>query len=243
MSQQPYQRDTDGMRLQFRGMNVVLPPDQMPPGKYPFAQNVRAYLKDRLVGRATQDSSTITLGSAVHSIRRLNDSTPAGPLVGFILVSGAGTSLYANATQVDSGLSGNPISMVPFRPNASVQPWMYVGDSIKMDKVRSDGTRYKMGIAEPQSAPIVNPTSATNLLSTIGPVQVQYWGDSPHSSGVATYLWKNNTDSHGSGPIRTARAPAGATTGTSLIFDTTPGNQQNPMQWVQYTTNAGTINT
>ena len=243
MSKQPYQRDTDGMRLQFRGINVVLPPDQMPPGKYPFAQNVRAYLEGRLVGRATQDSSTITLPNPVHSIRRLNDSTPAGPMVGFILVSAAGTNLYANATQVDSGLSGNPVSMVPFRPNASVQPWMYVGDSIKMDKVRSDGTRYKMGIAEPQSAPIVNPTSATKLLSTIGPVTVEYWGDSPHSSGVATYLWKNNTDHSGSGPIRTAQAPTGTTTGNSLLFDTTPGNQQNPMQWVQYTTNAGTVNT
>src|SRR4051794_2951489 len=145
----PYQRDHDGMRLAFHGMNVVLPPDRMPEGKYPYSQNIRAYLRDRIIGRTTQDSSVETLPYAVHSLRRLNDSTPAGPAAGFIYVAGASTRLYANTTEVDSGLSGNPISMIPFRPNTSVQPWMYVGDSIKMDKVRSDMTRYKMGIAEP----------------------------------------------------------------------------------------------
>jgi len=62
-------------------------------------------------------------------------------------------------------LSGNPLSLLPFRPNASVQPWMYVGDSLKMDKVRSDGLRYKMGIAEPQGAPVVNFVAASDQLS------------------------------------------------------------------------------
>src|SRR5690242_7901075 len=98
---QNYQRDPDGMRLQFHGMNIVLPPDKMPAGKFPYAQNIRAYLKDRITSRATEDSSVETLPSAVHSLRRLNDSTPAGPAGGFILVAGAGKALYANAVQVD----------------------------------------------------------------------------------------------------------------------------------------------
>lgn len=150
-----YGRENNGARLDFHGINTVLPPDLMPPGKHPFAQNVRRYKQGEITGRTRLDSSVETLGAAVHSLRRLNDSTPAGPADGFILVGGAATDLYADGVIVDSGLSGNPISLVPFRPNTSVQPWMYVGDSNKMDKVRSDGTCYHMGIAEPQTAPTV----------------------------------------------------------------------------------------
>lgn len=244
MSAKPYQRDPDGMRLQFRGMNIMLPPDQMPPHKYPYAQNVRAYLRDRITARAVEAAPVETLPFAVHSLRRLNDSTPAGPAQGFILVAGASTNLYANTLQVDSGLSGNPISLVPFRPNASVQPWMYVGDSIKMDKVRSDGTRYKMGIAEPQAAPDITSTPASNVLSLLGPVTVTYWGDSPHSGPVGEYIWKNASDPSGSGPVRSTVPPSGVTTGNSILFDIGGiGNQQNPMQWTTYVLNAGTVNT
>ena len=150
-----YQREPNGTRLDFHGMSLCVPPDLLPQGKFCFAQNVRAYIKGGIVPRSPQDSSVANVGTAVHSLRRLNDFTPAGPSSGYILVSGAGVELFANSIVVDSGLSGNPVSLVPFRPNASVQPWMYVGDSNKMDKVRSDGTCWKMGIAEPQTAPTV----------------------------------------------------------------------------------------
>ncbi len=240
----PYQRERDGMRLQFGGMNIVLPPDKMPPTKYPYAQNIRAYLRERIIGRATQDSSVEVLPYAVHSLRRLNDLTPAGPPAGFILVAGASNILYGNTTLVDSGLSGNPISLLPFRPNTSVRPWMYVGDSIKMDKVQSDLTRYKMGIAEPQSAPTITSTPAATTLAILGPVTVTYWGDSPHSGPTSNYIWKNATDPGGSGPIRLNTPPSGSTTGNSLLFDVSPtGSQAVPMEWTQYTTLVGTVNT
>lgn len=243
---QPYKRDPDGMRLQFRGINTVNPPDKMPPNKYPFAQNVRAYLRDRVIARNAQDAPVENLGTGipVHSLRRLNDSTPNGPVPGFILVAGSGVELFANTTVVDSGLSGNPISLIPFRPNASVQPWMYVGDSVKMDKVRSDGTCYLMGIEEPQVAPVVVATPASTVLSTVGPVTVTYWGDSPHSGPTGNYIWKNASDPGGSGPVRDSTTPSGVTTGNSLIFDISPtGTPSIPMAWTQYAILSGTVNT
>lgn len=240
----PYQREPNGMRLGFHGINIVRPPDDMPPGKVPYAQNVRGYLHERTKGRATQDSSAVTLPYAVHSLRRLNDTTPAGPAGGFILVEGASINLYANAVEVDFGLSGNPISLIPFRPNASVQPWMYVGDSIKMDKVRSDGTCYKMGIAEPQVAPVVTSIPASTAVSLLGTVNVSVWGDSPHGSPVATYIWKNANDPSGTGPVRTA-IPANVTTsGNSLLFDSgLTVNGSVPVEWTTFTTNVGTVDT
>lgn len=241
--QKPYERDPDAQRLGFRGMNLVLPPDKVPVGKYPYAQNVRAYLRDQTVGRATQDSSLEVLPYAVHSLRRLNDTTPAGPAGGYILVAGASTFLYASNNQVDTGFSGNPISLLPFRPNTSVQPWMYVGDSLKMDKVRSDGLTYKMGIAEPQGTPVVTSTPASDVVSLIGQVTVTYWGDSPHSGPTGNYIWKYKSGG-GSGPIRANTPPAGVTTGNSLIFDQGAiGNQSNPMEWGQYNQYSGSVNT
>jgi len=105
----------------------------------------------------------IALPAPPHTIRRLNDSTPNGPAAGYALVIGAAGKMYVNNAQVASGLSGNPVSLIPFRPNASVQPWMYVGDSTQagMLKIRSDGLTYKMGIKEPQLAPIISTTAGS----------------------------------------------------------------------------------
>ena len=147
-----YQRDKDGMRFDFRGINVVRPPDQMPEGKYPYAQNIRRYLERAIIGRSLPGASLFANASDfVNKLRRLNDSTPVGPPEGFIIVSSAGADLAADGVVVNSQLSGQRTSMVPFRPNASVQPWMYVADEDVMLKVRSDKTTYKQGIKEPQA--------------------------------------------------------------------------------------------
>ena len=106
----------------------------------------------------------------------MNDSTPAGPVGGFTyIVKDSGGNLYSGTTGTltasATGLSGNPVSIVTFRPNTSVQPWAYIADSAPspnvtivadlfncagMLKVRSDGRVRKMGIKEPQSAPTVS---------------------------------------------------------------------------------------
>ncbi len=174
--------------LKFRGLDLVHPENRIPPGRCSIAQNVRAYWKGAITFRNLLSSVIETLGAAVHSLRRLNDLTPNGPVSGYTLIGGAGSTLYANSTSIATGMSGNPLSLIPFRPNTSVQPWMYVGDSAVqgavtldteylidgspvnfpsngMAKVRSDGLIYKMGIKEPQIAPIVG-TQNTSVVSS-----------------------------------------------------------------------------
>lgn len=128
------------------------------------------------------EPASLILPAPPHTIQRLNDSTPAGPASGYTFLVGAGTSLYNGLDEVGTGFSGNPLSIIPFRPNASVQPWGYVGDNSQavtlsttslysgspvqfpctgMVKVRSDGLAYKMGVKEPQSAPLVGTESTT----------------------------------------------------------------------------------
>jgi hypothetical protein len=252
MRAKPYSRPNDGMRLAFRGMNTVLPPDRLPPGKSPYAQNVRAYLQDSTTARTTQDAPVETLPAAVHTLRRLNDSTPAGPPAGFVLIGGAGSGLYAGSSPVASGLSGNPLSLVPFRPNASVQPWMYVADSVQMLKVRSDGLCYAMGVEEPQVPPSVTATPVSSALSLLGPVTVYVWNDANGAPSGATgnpFIWKNPNDPTGRGPIETIATASLSTSGNSLGFDdpaeATPpfGTNAYPVQWDNYEIGIGAVNT
>ena len=190
------------MALKFRGLDVTNPINRIAAGFVALCQNVRAYLSGGFALRNPLSASLISaLPTPIHTVRRLNDSTPNGPASGYSLIIGAGTNLYCwNATiglkLVATGLSGNPLTMIPFRPNTSVQPWMYVADSQPfgtvtlltkylfsgasvnftsngMMKVRSDGLTYKMGIKEPQLAPVVSTsnsgvtTSATLLATAI----------------------------------------------------------------------------
>lgn len=167
---QSYSRIKDGLRFRPGGIDTVRAVDQLvQPGEYAYLQNVRGYLQDRLIGRTTESNALLSLSAPPHTMRRLNDSTPQGPASGYVRIIGAAGLMYVNATEVASGLSGNPVSMIPFRPNTSVQPWMYIGDSSTnvtitsslfncagMLKIRSDGLTYKTGIKEPQDAPIVS---------------------------------------------------------------------------------------
>lgn len=172
------------MALELHGLDLTHPINRVPSGRVTIAQNIRSYSVGSINFRNLLTAAIQTYSVAPHTIRRLNDSTPNGPTDGYILTVGAGTGLYAGATEVATGMSGNPVSMVPFRPNTSVQPWMYVGDSAAdgnvtittkslysgstatfvtsgMLKIRSDGVCYKMGIKEPQTAPAVSTENST----------------------------------------------------------------------------------
>ncbi len=188
---QSYGRIKDGLRFRPGGINTVRAVDQLvQPGEYAYLQNVRGYLQDRLIGRTTESSALLTLSAIPHTMRRLNDSTPEGPVSGYVRIIGAAGLMYINATEVASGLSGNPVAMVPFRPNTSVQPWMYIGDSSTdvtitsssfscdgMLKIRSDGLTYKTGIEEPQIAPTVGIGSYTTSGTDTLPATAMPWNN------------------------------------------------------------------
>lgn len=112
-----------------------------------------ADINDPNFGVSIQASIAGTGTWKVDYVRITIFSYSSSPVTGFVLISGAADKLYVNTTQVASGFSQNRLAMVPFRPDQSVRPWMYVGDSLKMVKVASDNTTYQQGIAEPQTVP------------------------------------------------------------------------------------------
>src|ERR1019366_2974625 len=96
-----------GNRFDFHGIDTVNPADALKPGKFPYALNIRPYIRGRVVARAGEDVAQFSLPDPTHSIRRLNDSTPLGPTSGFALISGSGTNLYADGAKGPTGLSGD----------------------------------------------------------------------------------------------------------------------------------------
>src|ERR1700677_2720303 len=162
----------------FAGMNLVSPINRIRSGVVSLAVNLRSYFKGGVTFRNLLTGAIYTLATAVHSLKRMSDSTPAGPASGYSIINGAGTVLSIwNSTigvvNLATGLSGNPLSIIPFRPNASVRPFGYIGDSAiqgattltteylingnpatfisnGMMKVSSTGVCWKSGIREPQ---------------------------------------------------------------------------------------------
>jgi len=193
----------------FKGMSLTDPINRIPAGKTALAINMRAYTEGGFALRNGLGEPIITVDSSIVSLCRMNDTTPAGPEDGYCYVivtdSGAVYVYPADSGPVAVGLSGDPVSIVPFRPNASVQPWAYIADSSMSAvlqtkyalndssatfscfgniKVRSDGLVYKTGIREPALAPTVSTqnsivTDSGALLATAIP-WTNYAGQNPN---------------------------------------------------------------
>lgn len=136
----------------------------MPDNFFPFSVNVRT-AEDGVIGPRTPLAAPYATnlggGTAVLSLHRMQDTTPLGPVSGYVYIakSPIGGVYVVNSGEVNpaaslTGFSNKRVSIVPYRPSSSVQPWAYIGDTARMGKVNSLKVGYNMGIAEPQSPAI-----------------------------------------------------------------------------------------
>ncbi len=133
-------------------MNVGAALDELSIGEFPYLENVRAIQQGGITTRPGQTDYSIGLPGAVHSIRTLNN-VATGKTVNII---GADKSLYVQpnmagspALPIDTAYSGDPLSLVRFRPDQSPEAWMYVSDQNKMRKVSVESSLKNIGIAPP----------------------------------------------------------------------------------------------
>lgn len=195
-------------RMVCRGLDLTHPLDRMPEGGYPYLYNARVQLEGRLESRPGY-TEFIQVGAPgntdiPNSIRRLNDPGKTYNANGYTYVGGASTKLYAGIesayTQVDTGYSGKPLSLIPFRPDQSPESWMYVYDTNKLSKVRPDGTVRAVGVVPPSTY-----CSATYTAPAFVAV----------NTGQSATGWTATGTS--SGPAATGRDP-GAVTITSISY-------------------------
>jgi hypothetical protein len=121
------------------GMNLTVPPDLMPEGKFPYIRNFRVRQAGVLQVR---DGWTGLIGSGlgsaeVHSIVRFIEEITDTDLL--VIGSGAavyfGTSAGGAPTILRSGLSGYPLTFAVEHPSDTAGSWLYVADLLAMFKV------------------------------------------------------------------------------------------------------------
>lgn len=181
MAQEPTNWRRAGGKFLSKGIST-LSPDRIPAGKFAYLQNVRPWQEGGFQprpGAVTQINNT-TLSTPVHSMKYLSDPSPSDypPLS---LIVGASTDLYGivtgTVTLLGTGYAGTHMSMVPWRPSGTPQPWMYVSDGAKSSKVNTAGTVYGQGIYAPTQPPtavlaapnysVIDPfSSATGWINT-----------------------------------------------------------------------------
>lgn len=183
------------------GLNLAVQADQINPEEAVALVNLRQTQYGRLQVRLGQ---TLFAGSAgavdVHSFQRMDLPRTAD----FVRWAGAGTNLYralANpfSVLVDSGFSGNPLTLVPYRPALTGDPYMIVADSVKNRQYSPTGLPIPLGLPAPTTAvaaalstPLVTDiadfdasdgSEAANWTLTAGQDRTP---DSPNPSGVPT---------------------------------------------------------
>jgi len=135
-----------------KGISLANPVDLMPPGFYPVLMNVRVNANGEIDCRQGVEQILKTGGGTpVHSLRRMNNSVDSTS----IRLSGTGGDLFLDNSVVDSGYSGNPLSILPFRPNRSPSPYAYIGDANRMRKIDMAGNAWGVGILPCPTAPVV----------------------------------------------------------------------------------------
>jgi hypothetical protein len=158
MANESFQRAPGKGKFAYSGVNLHNPPDLMPQGRAPFLLNVSP---DERLGAINPRAGLTEIAGVTgipHSVRRVNNNLP-GAAKAWQRFVGAGANLYtgqSSFTQIDSGFSGNPLSMVPYRPPMSPESWLYAYDSLKQAKYRTDGeTAQQIGIFPPRAEPFV----------------------------------------------------------------------------------------
>ncbi len=161
-----FTRPQSGFRFNFGGLNTNDPPDALPPNKYPIAANVRG-----LMGNAIRTRPGYTIEYTPDATKIVTDiraySTLGTDNLPRILSRDAANQIYLDTGALITtleGTIGKGVVMLPFRPNASPQSWMYIASSSDYKKLSAPDANNvvvvnRVGITEPQSPIEFGPTA------------------------------------------------------------------------------------
>jgi hypothetical protein len=155
-----YSRPKEGFRYSHGGVKLTDVPDAIPPGKYAALVNVRAVTDNSLRTRPGMAQLFTTNGANITDLRAYStlnsDNKPR------FLTRNANDTLWLDSgAQVGSMLGGGAslgAAMIPFRPDESPTPYMYVATGTDYQKFSAPSAsnvvaQQNAGIAEPQTAP------------------------------------------------------------------------------------------
>lgn len=144
----------DKVKLLVKGMMTSFPSDILPDGFFPYLENIRIHEEGYIRSRPNATIVGLlnpTTTDSIHSIKKLIDKSSAL----YTYIVGAGTKIYsgllANPTLLESGFSGNKLSIVEFRPEESVPSYIYLSDENKFRRIGVDNLSFPPGLTPPLS--------------------------------------------------------------------------------------------
>lgn len=163
-SMQTFKRPPEGFRFKYSGTKVNAPADVIPADKYAMGINVRGYNDDTtrtrpgMVLRATLGAST---AAAICAFQPLQTNPALANPPRFLATDRNGVVWLDSSTQAGALASVSDAtvgaSMIPFRPNQSPNPYIYIGSAYDYQKFSAPSAsgavlQSKAGIKEPQVA-------------------------------------------------------------------------------------------
>lgn len=168
---------TDYRNYSFRTLDIGLDlrdaPDKVGEGAWVRLKNVKSPQEGVIATRDGRSVYFTVSSSPVHTIKRLDDDH---------LLVGANTEIFLNDIQKATGFSGNPLSLVPFKPALASSQWTYIGDTLLSKKLNGAGTIYKWGITAPTNAASFAVFVGGNLSSSAPGAIVYDWRYTYYSS-------------------------------------------------------------
>lgn len=226
---------SDYKNLSFRlvdiGLDIRNASDKVPEGKWTILENVQSLQEGAIATRAgTTLLHTITDDKGnpleIHSLRRLSPQPLAAPSAQNrdITIIGAEDQLFRNTSQglfSSMDWSGNPVSVVPFRPRVSSLNWAYVADSLKMQKINSNGQEYKWGITKPL-VPTFFGSSLSGGIAVAGNLNSSAAGASLYDWRYTYYSTKTGAESNPSDTVSPGAAVVNARAMIGVSASTDP---------------------
>lgn len=178
----------DSQKSICTGLVLNLAEDLRPQGKFRFLQNVRIVVEGEFRSRpriVSLLSLNPPLAKVPHSIK-----TIVNKITGQINhIVGVDTEVYTGngnpLNQKVSGFSGNPLSIISFRPEEATETYAYIADSLKMCKVSVSDTVSDIGINAPTKALSFNITKPfRKIIDNIKSSDVADWNNLTGSAGT-----------------------------------------------------------
>lgn len=169
----------------FTGLDLNHPVDLMPPGKFPFVKNVRSYQEGIIQSRLGVARQNTPVTGQINTLSRMNDyifnqfirfmGSSSGTL--YVDQNGANTFGFS-----DTGWSGNPISVVPYRPVQSARVWAYLSDTNKLRKINTSLVEYGVGVAPPNHEPVAELSQPVYLAPAVFDAGAGNWGSTANGA-------------------------------------------------------------
>lgn len=166
-------------------------------GKYLFLQNVRKDKEGVIESRPILDTAygfNPDPNDIPHTIKAILYQAANTNL----RIVGVGTKLYTGNIPTlflkDSGYSGKPFSVVDFRPEQSIETYLYIADENKLKKISANDILADIGITAPSKAATWKIGSPNRkIIDKIDTGSAAQWNNITGSAGVPTDELRVNT--------------------------------------------------